>query len=91
MRDTWRMVAALVVGAALAGCEDELDQSCAVTEDCKLMSDCCEGCKAINVNETVPPCDDSCVVSPCVSKYGSGADLVVVCLEGACEVGIAAQ
>ena len=80
---------AAVIFAPLPGCEDELDQSCDTTQDCKRISDCCEGCKAINIHETVPPCDSQCIEDSCTSKYGADVPyLVAVCIDGTCELGL---
>jgi len=89
MHKTLILVAAGVIGASLPGCEDELDQSCGTTQDCKRISDCCEGCKAINVYETVPSCDSQCAEDACKSKYGADVpNLVAVCVDGTCEIAL---
>lgn len=78
-----------VTGVLFVACDDggadDLDASCETAADCKLASNCCAGCLAINVAEQLEPCDATCIVAPCEGEFGD-AELSATCNQGKCEV-----
>ncbi len=68
------------------GTSDEVDKSCTDASECRLVSECCMGCTAVNIDATLPECTSLCDQEACAGSYGeehgNGEGLALVCAEG---------
>jgi hypothetical protein len=79
----WLMVAAAL--ATASSCTDGVNRDCASDAECTILSDCCVGCTAARLGETLQPCDEMCIQDACAATYGS-ALISAICSEGTCSV-----
>jgi hypothetical protein len=65
--------------------EDPGQTACVDDADCKVLGDCCEGCVALHVQDSLPECPEACFADPC-DPSGMGVVPQATCEQGVCEL-----
>jgi len=82
----WALLASCLWAAASCGdvAGGELDRSCGVDSDCKVVATCCM-CDAVNTGQGIDSCNEQCGAEPCFGSFGHQWPWAV-CNAGTCEL-----
>jgi hypothetical protein len=86
MKRLWLGVGGWLLSAVLLmSCGDGVQRDCSADAECTILSDCCVGCTAARIGETLPPCDVVCIQDACAATHGD-ASVSAICNDGTCSV-----